>query len=146
MIIAHNCRIGANTVIVGCCGISGSVEISRNCVVGQVGVADHVRIGDNVKILARAAVFKKVAANPVISGTPGPGSPRGVARPGLSEKTARGPSRVAKAPRVLALFAVGIFTAICAREREVGILLNPVSHSRAARMRVYALSGAFWSF
>ena len=69
--IAHNCRIGANTVIVGCCGISGSVEIGRNCVLaGQVGIADHVRIGDNVKVLARAAVFKDVPANSVISGTP----------------------------------------------------------------------------
>ncbi len=69
--IAHNCRIGANTVIVGCCGISGSVEIGRNCILaGQVGIADHIRVGDNVKILARAAVFKDVPSNSVISGTP----------------------------------------------------------------------------
>lgn len=69
--IAHNCRIGENTVIVGCCGISGSVEIGRRCVLaGQVGVADHVRIGDDAKILARAAVFKDVPAGAVVSGTP----------------------------------------------------------------------------
>jgi UDP-3-O-[3-hydroxymyristoyl] glucosamine N-acyltransferase len=69
--IAHNCRIGANTVIVGCCGISGSVEIGRNCILaGQVGIADHIRVGDNVKILARAAVFKDVPSNSTISGTP----------------------------------------------------------------------------
>ncbi len=69
--VAHNCRIGENTVIVGCCGISGSVEIGRNCVLaGQVGVADHVRIGDNVTILAKASVFKDVPSGSVVSGTP----------------------------------------------------------------------------
>ncbi len=69
--VAHNCRIGENTVIVGCCGISGSVEIGRNCVLaGQVGVADHVRIGDNVKVLAKASVFKDVPSGSVVSGTP----------------------------------------------------------------------------
>lgn len=69
--VAHNCRIGENTVIVGCCGISGSVEIGRNCVLaGQVGVADHVRVGDNVKILAKASVFKDVPSGSVVSGTP----------------------------------------------------------------------------
>ncbi len=69
--VAHNCRIGANTVIVGCCGISGSVEIGRNCVLaGQSGVADHVHIGDDVTILARASVFKDVPSGSVVSGTP----------------------------------------------------------------------------
>ncbi len=69
--IAHNCRIGRNTIIVGCCGISGSVEIGRNCVLaGQVGVADHVRIGDHVTVLARASVFKDVPSGSVVSGTP----------------------------------------------------------------------------
>ncbi|GAB4246560.1 MAG: UDP-3-O-(3-hydroxymyristoyl)glucosamine N-acyltransferase [Acidobacteriota bacterium] len=69
--IAHNCRIGENTVIVGCCGISGSVEIGKRCILaGQVGVSDHVRIGDDARILARAAVFKDVPAGAVVSGTP----------------------------------------------------------------------------
>jgi UDP-3-O-[3-hydroxymyristoyl] glucosamine N-acyltransferase len=69
--VAHNCRIGENTVIVGCCGISGSVEIGKNCVLaGQVGVADHVRIGDSVAVLAKASVFKDVPSGSVVSGTP----------------------------------------------------------------------------
>lgn len=69
--IAHNCRIGENTVIVGCCGISGSVEIGKRCILaGQVGVSDHVRIGDDARVLARAAVFKDVPAGAVVSGTP----------------------------------------------------------------------------
>ena len=69
--IAHNCRIGENTVIVGCCGISGSVRIGRRCVLaGQVGIADHVCIGDDVTVLARASVFKDVPSGSVVSGTP----------------------------------------------------------------------------
>jgi len=69
--VAHNCRIGRNTVIVGCCGISGSVRIGENCVLaGQVGVADHVTIGDGVTVLARAAVFKDVPSGSRVSGTP----------------------------------------------------------------------------
>lgn len=69
--IAHNCRIGENTVIVGCVGISGSVEVGRNCVfAGQSGVADHVRIGDGVTVLARSAVYSDIPAGKVVSGTP----------------------------------------------------------------------------
>ncbi len=69
--IAHNCRIGENTVIVGCVGISGSADIGRNCVfAGQSGVADHVRIGDGVTVLARSAVYSDIPAGKVVSGTP----------------------------------------------------------------------------
>lgn len=69
--IAHNCRIGENTVIVGCVGISGSVDIGRNCVIaGQAGAADHVVIGDGVTVLARSAVYNDIPAGSVVSGTP----------------------------------------------------------------------------
>lgn len=67
--IGHNCRIGENTVIVGCVGISGSVTIGRNCVLaGQAGVIDHVRIGDGVTVMVKTAVTKDVPPNTVISG------------------------------------------------------------------------------
>jgi UDP-3-O-[3-hydroxymyristoyl] glucosamine N-acyltransferase len=70
--IAHNCRIGENTVIVGCVGISGSVTIGRNCLLaGQCGTVDHVKIGDNVKVLARAVVTKDIPPDSVISGLHG---------------------------------------------------------------------------
>jgi UDP-3-O-[3-hydroxymyristoyl] glucosamine N-acyltransferase len=69
--IGHNCRIGENTIIVGCVGVSGSVEIGRNCVVaGQAGFADHVKVGDGAKIYARAAVFKDVPPGGEVSGVP----------------------------------------------------------------------------
>ena len=70
--IAHNCRIGENTVIVGCVGVSGSVEIGRNCVLaGQSGVVDHVKIGDNVTVMVKTAVTKDVPSGMTVSGQPG---------------------------------------------------------------------------
>lgn len=57
--IAHNCRIGADTVIAGCSAVAGSVTIGEHCVLaGSVGVVDHVRIGDNVVITARSLVTR----------------------------------------------------------------------------------------
>jgi UDP-3-O-[3-hydroxymyristoyl] glucosamine N-acyltransferase len=45
--IAHNCRIGAHTVIAGCTGISGSTVIGRHCVIGGgVGIVGHIAITD----------------------------------------------------------------------------------------------------
>jgi UDP-3-O-[3-hydroxymyristoyl] glucosamine N-acyltransferase len=70
--IAHNCRIGENTVIVGCVGISGSVTIGKNCILaGQCGTVDHVSIGDNVQVMARAVVTKDVPSGSVVSGRHG---------------------------------------------------------------------------
>ncbi len=69
--IAHNCRVGENTVIVAQVGISGSVEIGRNCVfAGHSGVVDHVKIGDDVTVLMKSGVSKDVPPGSVISGQP----------------------------------------------------------------------------
>lgn len=70
--IAHNCRIGENTIIVGCVGISGSVRIGRNCIIaGQAGVADHVSIGDNVIVMQKTAVTKDVPSGTQVAGLHG---------------------------------------------------------------------------
>lgn len=69
--VGHNCRVGANTVIVAQVGISGSVEIGKGCVLaGHVGVSDHVRLGDQVNVLAKSAVFKDVPSRSTVSGQP----------------------------------------------------------------------------
>jgi len=69
--IAHNCRVGENTVIVAQVGISGSVDIGRNCVfAGHSGVVDHVKIGDEVRVLMKSGVSKDVPPRSVVSGQP----------------------------------------------------------------------------
>jgi UDP-3-O-[3-hydroxymyristoyl] glucosamine N-acyltransferase len=71
--IAHNVRIGANTVIAAQTGISGSVIVGKNVVIGgQVGVADHCEIQDGAVIGAQAGVptGKTVRSGQIVWGTP----------------------------------------------------------------------------
>ena len=71
--IAHNVRIGANTVIAAQTGISGSVIVGKNVVIGgQVGVADHCEIEDGAVIGAQAGVptGKTVRSGQIVWGTP----------------------------------------------------------------------------
>ena len=59
--IAHNCVIGAHTVIAGCTGISGSTTVGRNCMIGGgVGIVGHVTIADNVVISGFSLVAKSI--------------------------------------------------------------------------------------
>ena len=52
-------------------GISGSVNIGRNCVfAGHSGVVDHVTIGDDVKVMMKTGVSKDVPAENSVSGQP----------------------------------------------------------------------------
>lgn len=57
--IGHNCRIGENTAMAACSGISGSTQIGRNCTIsGAVGMAGHLQIGDNVHFTGMAMVTR----------------------------------------------------------------------------------------
>ncbi len=57
--IAHNCRIGEDTVIAAQAGISGSVTIGRQCIVGgQAGFAGHLELADGIKVAAQAGISK----------------------------------------------------------------------------------------
>ena len=59
--VAHNCVIGAHTVIAGCTGISGSVTIGRNCMIGGgVGIVGHISICDRVTISGMTLVTKSI--------------------------------------------------------------------------------------
>lgn len=60
--IAHNCRIGAHTVIAGCSAIAGSVVIGEHCVLaGAVGIVDHVTLADRVVVTARSLVTRDLS-------------------------------------------------------------------------------------
>lgn len=53
--IAHNCRVGAHTVMASQVGVSGSVVIGERCVLGgQVGIADHAELGDEVMMAGQS--------------------------------------------------------------------------------------------
>ena len=55
--VAHNCRIGAHTVIAGCTGIAGSTVIGRHCMIGgAVGFVGHLTVCDGVTVTAMTLV------------------------------------------------------------------------------------------
>lgn len=69
--IAHNVQIGAHTAILAQTGIAGGAKIGVGCQIGgQVGIKDHVVIGDGVKIVSKSIVLKNVADGSVIAGIP----------------------------------------------------------------------------
>ncbi|MGC8972415.1 MAG: UDP-3-O-(3-hydroxymyristoyl)glucosamine N-acyltransferase, partial [bacterium] len=71
VIVAHNVKIGEDTVIAGQSGIAGSSEIGNGCMLGgQVGVADHIKIGNNTIIFAKTGVIGDIPSNSVVSGIP----------------------------------------------------------------------------
>lgn len=57
--IAHNCEIGAQTVMAGYAGVSGSTKIGAHCMIGgQVGIAGHLRIADRIQVGAQSGITK----------------------------------------------------------------------------------------
>jgi UDP-3-O-[3-hydroxymyristoyl] glucosamine N-acyltransferase len=59
--IAHNCVIGAHTVIAGCTGISGSVTIGKHCMIGGgVGLVGHISICDHVTVSGFSLITKSI--------------------------------------------------------------------------------------
>jgi UDP-3-O-[3-hydroxymyristoyl] glucosamine N-acyltransferase len=59
--IAHNVRVGENTAMAGCSGISGSTVVGKNCIFGgQSGVVGHVTICDGVQLTGGTIVTKSL--------------------------------------------------------------------------------------
>ncbi|MFC4873736.1 UDP-3-O-(3-hydroxymyristoyl)glucosamine N-acyltransferase [Negadavirga shengliensis] len=59
--IAHNAKIGEDTVIAAQSGISGSSEIGRNCVLaGKSGIVGHVKLADRTTVGANTGVSKSI--------------------------------------------------------------------------------------
>ena len=59
--IAHNCKIGANCLIVAQTGISGSTTVGNNVTFGgQVGTVGHIHIGGNSVYAARSGISKSM--------------------------------------------------------------------------------------
>jgi UDP-3-O-[3-hydroxymyristoyl] glucosamine N-acyltransferase len=59
--IAHNCRVGAHTVMASQVGISGSVDIGDRCMFGgQAGVTDHVSIAAGSAVIGQSGVMSNL--------------------------------------------------------------------------------------
>lgn len=60
--IAHNCVIGARTVIAGCVGIAGSTKIGKGCMLGGAAmILGHLEIADGSVISPGSMVMKSIA-------------------------------------------------------------------------------------
>jgi len=69
--IAHNVKIGENTIVVAQVGISGSTRVGNNVILaGQVGLVGHIEIGDNVIVGAQSGVNKSIHPGKIYFGYP----------------------------------------------------------------------------
>lgn len=69
--IAHNCRIGEDTVMAAQVGIAGSTKVGDRCMFGgQVGLAGHITVGDRVSIGAQSGIPGNVKSDSRIMGAP----------------------------------------------------------------------------
>lgn len=60
--IAHNCRIGAHTVIAGCVGIAGSAVLGRGCQIGGAAmIHGHISIADGTVVSAGTLISRSLA-------------------------------------------------------------------------------------
>lgn len=59
--IAHNCRIGAHTVIAGCVGVAGSAVIGKHCKIGGAAmILGHLKIADHVTISPGSMIMRSI--------------------------------------------------------------------------------------
>ncbi len=69
--IAHNVKVGEDTVIVAQVGVSGSTRIGdRVTLAGQVGVVGHIEIADETIVGAQSGVHNDIKKKGVFSGSP----------------------------------------------------------------------------
>ncbi len=69
--IAHNVKVGKNTVMSAQTGVSGSTKIGDNCILaGQVGVVGHIELADNVIVGAQSGISKSLTKPGTYFGSP----------------------------------------------------------------------------
>lgn len=70
--VAHNCEVGANTVMSAQVGVAGSTKIGEWCMFGgQVGIAGHAVIGDRTMSGAQAGIAGSIRKGHVtVQGSP----------------------------------------------------------------------------
>jgi len=69
--VAHNVRIGPDSILCAQVGIAGSTSVGRRVTLaGQAGVTGHIEIGDEAMVGAQGGVTKSVPAGQQVSGYP----------------------------------------------------------------------------
>jgi UDP-3-O-[3-hydroxymyristoyl] glucosamine N-acyltransferase len=61
VMIAHNCRIGEDNIIIAHTAIAGSVITGKKVIIGgKVAIADHISIGDGATVVSGSNVVKNL--------------------------------------------------------------------------------------
>ena len=69
--VGHNVKIGKNCLIVAQVGVSGSVVMEDEVIVGgQAGFAGHLKVGKGAKIAGQAGITKNVEPGEFLKGNP----------------------------------------------------------------------------
>jgi UDP-3-O-[3-hydroxymyristoyl] glucosamine N-acyltransferase len=69
--IAHNCKIGQNSVIAGQSGVAGSTTLANNIVMGgQSGIGGHLDIPAFTTVMAKSLIIKSVKEGGAYAGFP----------------------------------------------------------------------------
>jgi UDP-3-O-[3-hydroxymyristoyl] glucosamine N-acyltransferase len=80
IMIAHNCRIGAHSVLAAQIGIAGSATVGKRCLLGgRVGIAGHITLCDDVVALGTTFISHNIA-KPGMYSSALPGEEAGVWR------------------------------------------------------------------
>ncbi|RIL02033.1 MAG: UDP-3-O-(3-hydroxymyristoyl)glucosamine N-acyltransferase [Proteobacteria bacterium] len=70
-VVAHNCDVGENVILVGQSGLAGSTVVEAGAILmGQTGTTGHLRIGAGAFLGGRTAVHKDVPAGARLFGAP----------------------------------------------------------------------------
>lgn len=71
VMLAHNVRVGPQTMIASMVGVSGSARIGRGVWLGgKAGVIPHLEIGDGARVAVASRVMRDVPAGETVSGDP----------------------------------------------------------------------------
>jgi UDP-3-O-[3-hydroxymyristoyl] glucosamine N-acyltransferase len=69
--IGHNCVVGRHCIIVAQSGLSGSVTLEDNVILGgRTGIIPHVTVGKGAMLASRSSVYEDVPAGAVWGGFP----------------------------------------------------------------------------
>lgn len=69
--VAHNCFVGAGSILCALTGVGGSVRIGRGVTIGaQSGISDNMSIGDGTMLAAKTGVMHHLPANEIWGGVP----------------------------------------------------------------------------